>query len=230
MARKQEEEKEDDQAAKSNPFFGLDGQNTDFGKFANALRQSLNQLSPNKKDYDLRQNSFLHSMRKMFEEARTSQDVPDLNGEVLWRPEMKAFDGTVPKEEFTYVVLDKEAFTLTRNEVANVVSLMGNIGRDDKGAVDVDELQFSLVSYTKYYELIESRISDLLEKFKLAICKKLDTDQEVEDLAQALHNKAPDSMITLVDLRYEMEDRRGIVVREALYDQLSSYFDLDRSG
>lgn len=28
----------------------------------------------------------------------------------------------------------------------------------------------------------------------------------------------------------ELEDRRGIIIRDTLYDQLASYFDLDRSG
>jgi hypothetical protein len=27
-----------------------------------------------------------------------------------------------------------------------------------------------------------------------------------------------------------MEDKRGIVIRDAMYDQLASYFDLDRDG
>lgn len=27
-----------------------------------------------------------------------------------------------------------------------------------------------------------------------------------------------------------LEDHRGIVIREALYDQLTAFFDLDRSG
>ena len=31
-------------------------------------------------------------------------------------------------------------------------------------------------------------------------------------------------------MKLELEDRRGIVVRDTLYDQLASYFDLDRSG
>ena len=50
---------------------------------------------------------------------------------------------------------------------------MLNLAIDDKGMIDIDELQFSFKSYLKYYELVEARIVDLLEKFKLSICKKL---------------------------------------------------------
>lgn len=82
----------------------------------------------------------------------------------------------------------------------------------------------------KYYELIEARIVDLLEKFKLAVCKKLDTDEQIEELASAIDERAVDSKVTAADLRELMEDQRGIVVRNALYDQLSGFFDLDRSG
>lgn len=51
---------------------------------------------------------------------------------------------------------------------------MLDINRDDKGQIDVDELHFSFRSYIKYYELIEQRIIDLLEKFKISIIKKLE--------------------------------------------------------
>jgi hypothetical protein len=58
-----------------------------------------------------------------------------------------------------------------------------NINRDDKGNVDIDELQFSYKSYLKYYELMEARILDLLEKFKLSITKKIEDLDELDDLA-----------------------------------------------
>lgn len=54
------------------------------------------------------------------------------------------------------------------------MTLMLDINRDDKGCIDVDELHFSFRSYIKYYELIEQRIVDLLEKFKISIIKKLE--------------------------------------------------------
>jgi hypothetical protein len=43
-------------------------------KFANALRMSLNAAGGNA-DYDMRQNSFLNCLRKLFEEVRRSPDV-----------------------------------------------------------------------------------------------------------------------------------------------------------
>jgi hypothetical protein len=45
--------------------------------------------------------------------------------------------------------------------------------RNDKGWIDIDELQYSYKSYMKYQELIEVRIIDLFEKFKLSIVKKI---------------------------------------------------------
>lgn len=51
---------------------------------------------------------------------------------------------------------------------------MLDINRDDQGRIDIDELHFSFRSYIKYYELIEQRIVDLLEKFKISIVKKLE--------------------------------------------------------
>lgn len=44
---------------------------------------------------------------------------------------------------------------------------------DDKGRINLDELQYNYVAYTKYYELVSSRVADLLEKIKLAVCKKV---------------------------------------------------------
>ena len=51
---------------------------------------------------------------------------------------------------------------------------MLDINRDDGGRVDIDELHFSFKSYIKYYELIEQRIIDMLEKFKISISKKFE--------------------------------------------------------
>lgn len=65
--------------------------------------------------------------------------------------------------------------TLTRTEVGNIILLMSNINRDDGGKIDVDELHFSYVSYLKYYEVIEQRVIDILEKVKICVSKKVDT-------------------------------------------------------
>jgi len=58
---------------------------------------------------------------------------------------------------------------------------MLDINRDDQGRVDIDEIHFSYKSYIKYYELIEARIIDMLEKFKLSISKKFELDDVIND-------------------------------------------------
>ena len=78
--------------------------------------------------------------------------------------------------------------------------------------------------------MIEARVIDLLEKFKLAISKKLETQDEVDNLVSSIDLHSDNSKVTVKDLKLELEDRRGIVIRDTLYDQLASYFDLDRSG
>ena len=91
---------------------------------------------------------------------------------------MRTFSGEVHKNDFIYIVLDKEQFSLTRTEASNICDLMLNIScKDDRGNIDIDELQYSLQSYMKYYELVEKRVIDLLEKIKLACVKKLETDE-----------------------------------------------------
>ena len=147
----QEEEKTRTSQAKP-PFahlFGIRGGeassfegNEPANKFANALRQSLH-ISPGKKDYDMRDNSFLAAMRKLFEELRTSE-IESINDEQLFSDEAKQFDGSVLKEEFIYQILNREEFTLTRSEVSNVAEMMLNItGKDKREAIDLDELQYS---------------------------------------------------------------------------------------
>lgn len=77
--------------------------------------------------------------------------------------------------------------------------------------------------------MIEKRILDLLEKFKLAISKRVETDEDVFDLIGAIENRAVDSKMMLDDFRHEME-KRGIQIRDAIYDQFACFFDLDHSG
>lgn len=55
-----------------------------------------------------------------------------------------------------------------------ILLIMQDINRDDLGKVDVDELHFSYVSYLKYYEIIEKRVLDVLEKVKICVSKRLD--------------------------------------------------------
>ena len=84
--------------------------NTPANKFANALRQSL-QLSAQHKDYDLRDNTYLHAMRKLFEEMRVAEELNDFTSEDLFDDDVKGFDGSVHKDEFIYTLLNKEEFT-----------------------------------------------------------------------------------------------------------------------
>mmetsp|Transcript_33166 Transcript_33166/g.23917 ORF Transcript_33166/g.23917 Transcript_33166/m.23917 type:complete len:113 (+) Transcript_33166:197-535(+) len=112
-------------------------------------------------------------MRKLFEEVRACDSLAEINSEQFFKESAKNYDGTIKKDEVIYTLLEKEELTLTRSEVANICGLMLNINRDDNGNVDIDELQYSFESYMKYYELLEQRILDLLEKFKLSIVKKL---------------------------------------------------------
>ena len=96
----------------------------------------------------------LNCMRKLFEEAR-SQDIEELNGEAIFKDEVKDFEGKVNKDEVIYSYLNHESFSLTRAELAQIIQLMMDINRDDQGQIDIDELHFSYISYIKYYELIE---------------------------------------------------------------------------
>lgn len=103
MAKQREEDE------KNNPLAGLfspqKGSLKD--KFANALRQSL-QVSGLKKDYDIRQNSYLNAMRKLFEELRTAGELGALNGEDLFSTDIRNHDGSVHKDEFVYRLLNVE--------------------------------------------------------------------------------------------------------------------------
>ena len=96
-------------------------------------------MSPSKKDYDLRDNTYLLALRKLFEEMRVAEDLNDFTSEELFADEDKGFDGSVLKDEFVYTILNKEEFTLTRTEISNVCSLLLNISfKDDKEKIDLE--------------------------------------------------------------------------------------------
>ena len=61
----------------------------------------------------------------------------------------------------------------------------------------------------KYSDLIEKRILDLLEKFRIAVNKQLQTDDEISELIDAIEGKATESKLLIGDLRHEME-KRGV--------------------
>jgi len=90
----------------------------------------------------------------------------------------------VRKEDFIYTLLESEIFTLDRKEISNIASLMLNISeRNDKGWIDLEELQNSYNTYISRQLLIEARIVDLFEKFKLCIIKKCTELDQFEALA-----------------------------------------------
>ena len=137
-------------------------------------------------------------MRKLFEEMRIAEDLNDFTSEDLFDDEVKGFDGSVHKDEFIYKLLNKEEFTLTRTEISNVCSLLLNISsKDDREKIDLEGLQYSYTSYLKYYELIEARVIDLLEKFKLAISKKLETPEEIDNLVSSIELHSDNSKLTI---------------------------------
>lgn len=160
----------------------------------------------------------LDCMRKLFEESR-SQAIEELNSESIFKDEIKNFDGTVQKDEVVYTLLNNDNFSLTRTEVASIVHLMMNINRDDQGKIDIDELHFSYKSYIKYYELIEQRILDMLEKFKLSISKKFEVPDLILEFVAEVEQRSRDSKISMIEFREILEDRHGIQIRDALYDQ-----------
>ena len=139
----------------------------------------------------------LNCMRKLFEEAR-AQSIEELNGEKIFKDEVKNFDGTVQKDTIIYTLLENQCFSLTRIELAQIVNLMLDINRDDQGRVDIDELHFSYRSYIKYYELIEQRIIDLLEKFKISIVKKLEIQDLVLELCTEIEGKSNHSKMSII--------------------------------
>lgn len=69
---------------------------------------------------------------------------------------------------------------------------------------------------------------DLLEKLKICVVKKVETDDQCNQLIADIESAAQDSKVALIELRSIFEDKHGVLVREALYDQLCQFFDLDR--
>ena len=124
--------------------------------------------------------------------------------------------------------MNHDKFSLTRIELSQIMTLMLDINRDDQGKVDIDELHFSFKSYIKYYELIEQRIVDMLEKFKLSITKKFELQELIDEFVAELEEKATESKMSITQLREIIEDRHGIVIRDAIYDQFVLFFDLER--
>jgi hypothetical protein len=153
--------------------------------------------------------------------------LTEINGEPLFKDEMKNFDGSVNKDDVVYTLLNSELLSLTRSEVGSIIQIVSDINRSDLGKIDVDEMHFSFQSYLKYYEIIEQRVVDMLEKFKISASKSIKTEEELMNMIADLESKADDSKVALIDLQQVM-DKHGVSIRDALYDQFSQFFDLDR--
>ena len=129
-----------------------------------------------------------------------------MNSDDIYKDCPRNFDGSVKKDDFIASILSRNEFTLTRTEVANICALMMDINRNDNNNIDIDEIQFSYKSYLKYYELLETRIIDLLEKFKLSIAKKIETVEEYEALIKEIEDKSVESKMQIGDLRVILEN------------------------
>ena len=81
----------------------------------------------------------------------------------------------------------------------------------------MDELQKSYRSYLAYYDSIESRIKDLLEKFMISIKKKIEDPMQYDEFIKQIEDKSNESKIATSDLR-DVIDNNGVFIRDALYD------------
>lgn len=108
----------------------------------------------------------------------------------MFSTDIRNHDGTVHKDEFVYRLLNTEQLTLTRTEVFYIIDLMSDFQQKEKPNVDIDELQAGYNAYLKYNDLIEKRILDLLEKFRIAINKQMETDDEIYELIDSIEGRA----------------------------------------
>jgi len=68
----------------------------------------------------------------------------------------------------------------------------------------------------------------MLEKYKISIVKKFEMQDLILEFVAEIESKADESKMSIVQFREIIEDRHGIQIRDALYDQFMSFFDLDR--
>ena len=62
----------------------------------------------------------------------------------------------------------------------------------------------------------------------LSVQKKIEDNTQYEQFVKQIEDASQESKMQLSDLR-DIFDNNGIFIRDALYDQLASYFDLDRN-
>ena len=102
----------------------------------------------------------------------------------------KNYDATIKKDDFIYAILNTRNFTLTRTEISNISSILItpvislNPRSTEGNSIDLEDLQRSYRSYLTYYDSIEARIKDLLEKFMLSVYKKIEDPVQFEEFVQ----------------------------------------------
>jgi hypothetical protein len=92
--------------------------------------------------------------------------------------------------------------------------------------IDIRELSFSFKSYLKYLDMLEARLVDILDKFKLAVSKSI--SGAIDFVAEIIEMRSIDSKITLADLKETLETQ-GVNIRDALYNQLSNLLDVEKN-
>ena len=146
----------------------------------------------------------------------------------------KNYDGTIKVNDFIYALLNTKSFTLTRSEISNIVSTLvippstKSSSKPIDQSMDLEDLQRSYRAYLTYYDSIEGRIKDLLEKFNIQVSRKIQEIGQHEEFVASIESKSVESRISTTDLK-DIFDNNGIYLKDILFDQLSSYFDLDRN-
>ncbi|CDW78943.1 c2 domain-containing protein 3 [Stylonychia lemnae] len=201
-------------------------ENQFFRNIGNYLRTSMN-MSVTSRDVDMRKMTQLNCLRKLFEESR-ALEIREINSDEVFKENLKNFDGSLKKDDFLYCLLNKEEFTLTRSEISNIQAIMLNITKADQTNIDIDEIQFSYKQYIGYYDSLQEPINELFQLFKRNIDKKIDSYEQQEEFIRSIEERAVESKIPIAELK-DILDGNGILLRDICYDQLASYFDLDRN-
>jgi hypothetical protein len=68
----------------------------------------------------------------------------------------------------------------------------------------------------------------LFQLFKRNIDKKIDDPNDQEEFIRKIEERSIESKIPIAELK-DVMDSNGIYLRDTCYDQLASYFDLDRN-
>lgn len=69
---------------------------------------------------------------------------------------------------------------------------------------------------------------ELFQLFRRNLDKKIEDPSQQEEFIKTIEERAVESKIPVTELK-EIFDNNGVHLRDNCYDQLSSYFDLDRN-